>query len=202
MFMVCVMEVPCVPSLNMNNAFRTEGYHIEEYLLSIELDERFGIAKDGANERGANRPYFGCGIENSYVQLSHAIHAQAQQCIEAEGGSFENVRKHRSPTSRILDKDFPIDDIQLAKSSLATTSNRIYTSLTSCEIFKIARIITLQEEVLESVENLKINSLVDLARSVAGMQNVRLAIVDRADSTGSCSFYHRNKSSSPASTAQ
>ncbi|KAJ4443569.1 hypothetical protein ANN_05242 [Periplaneta americana] len=95
MFMVCVMEVPCVPSLNMNDAFRTEGYHIDE---SMELDERLGIAKEGGNERGANQPYFGCGIENSYVKLSlvmSAIHARAQQCIEAGGGTFENVRKHR-----------------------------------------------------------------------------------------------------------
>ncbi|KAJ4452266.1 hypothetical protein ANN_03784 [Periplaneta americana] len=35
MFMVCAMEVPCVPSLNMNDAFRTEGYHIEEYLGTV-----------------------------------------------------------------------------------------------------------------------------------------------------------------------
>ncbi|KAJ4443262.1 hypothetical protein ANN_04930 [Periplaneta americana] len=33
------MEVPCVPLLNMNDAFRTEGYQIEEYLLSKELNE-------------------------------------------------------------------------------------------------------------------------------------------------------------------
>ncbi|KAJ4438682.1 hypothetical protein ANN_14629 [Periplaneta americana] len=91
MFVVCVMEVPCA---NMNNAFRTEGYHIDEYLLSMGLDERLCIAKEGGNERGANRPYFGCNIENSYVQLSRAmsaIHARAQQCVEAEGGTFENV---------------------------------------------------------------------------------------------------------------
>ncbi|KAJ4428043.1 hypothetical protein ANN_24057 [Periplaneta americana] len=44
MFMVCAMEVPCVPSLNMNDAFRTEGFHIEEHLLSMGLDERLGIA--------------------------------------------------------------------------------------------------------------------------------------------------------------
>ncbi|KAJ4452140.1 hypothetical protein ANN_03658 [Periplaneta americana] len=67
MFMVCAMEVPCVPSLNMNDAFRTEGYHIEEYLLSVGLDERLGIAK----ERG-NRPYFECGIKNSHEQISRA----------------------------------------------------------------------------------------------------------------------------------
>ncbi|KAJ4439816.1 hypothetical protein ANN_07944 [Periplaneta americana] len=46
MFMVCAMEVPCVPSLNINDAFRTEGYHIEEYLLCMGLDERLGILKD------------------------------------------------------------------------------------------------------------------------------------------------------------
>ncbi|KAJ4430299.1 hypothetical protein ANN_22512 [Periplaneta americana] len=65
MFMVCAMEVPCVPSLNMIDAFRTEGYHIEEYLLSMGLDERFGIAKERGNERGANRPYFGYGIKTA-----------------------------------------------------------------------------------------------------------------------------------------
>ncbi|KAJ4433333.1 hypothetical protein ANN_15592 [Periplaneta americana] len=62
MFMVCAMEVPCLPSLNMNDAFRTEGHHIEEYLLSMGLDEKLGIAKERGNERGANRPYFGCSI--------------------------------------------------------------------------------------------------------------------------------------------
>ncbi|KAJ4441332.1 hypothetical protein ANN_11187 [Periplaneta americana] len=44
-------------------------------------------------------------IKNSHEQLSRAtsaIHARAQQCIEAEGGTFETVRKHRPPTSRIL----------------------------------------------------------------------------------------------------
>ncbi|KAJ4446942.1 hypothetical protein ANN_13644 [Periplaneta americana] len=56
MFMVCAMEVPCVPSLNINDAFRTEGYHIEEYLLFMRLDERLGIVKEQGNERGANRP--------------------------------------------------------------------------------------------------------------------------------------------------
>ncbi|KAJ4445617.1 hypothetical protein ANN_12299 [Periplaneta americana] len=44
-------RVPCVPSLNMNDAFRTEGYHIEEYLLSMGLDERLGIAKERGNEK-------------------------------------------------------------------------------------------------------------------------------------------------------
>ncbi|KAJ4426436.1 hypothetical protein ANN_27250 [Periplaneta americana] len=47
MFMVCAMEVPYVPSLNMNDAFRTEGYLIEEYLLSMGLDERLG---DSSND--------------------------------------------------------------------------------------------------------------------------------------------------------
>ncbi|KAJ4429832.1 hypothetical protein ANN_22036 [Periplaneta americana] len=65
MFMVCAMEVPCMPSVNMNDAFRTEGYHIEEYLLSMGLDERLGIAKERGNERSANRPYFGCGIKTA-----------------------------------------------------------------------------------------------------------------------------------------
>ncbi|KAJ4437754.1 hypothetical protein ANN_13692 [Periplaneta americana] len=37
---VCAMEVPWVSLLNMNDAFRTESYHIEEYLLSMVLDER------------------------------------------------------------------------------------------------------------------------------------------------------------------
>ncbi|KAJ4451149.1 hypothetical protein ANN_02591 [Periplaneta americana] len=86
--------VPCVPSLNTNDAFRTEGYHIEEYLLSMGFDGRLGIAKEGGNERVANRPYFGCGIKNSHEQLSQAmsaIQARAQQYIEAEGGTFENV---------------------------------------------------------------------------------------------------------------
>ncbi|KAJ4437937.1 hypothetical protein ANN_13876 [Periplaneta americana] len=94
------MEVPCVPSLNMNDAFRTEGYHIEKYLLSMGLDERLGIAKEGENERGANPPYFACGMKKSHEQLSRvtsAIHARAQQCIEAEG-DFEqatpSVRRH------------------------------------------------------------------------------------------------------------
>ncbi|KAJ4445897.1 hypothetical protein ANN_12583 [Periplaneta americana] len=50
---VCAMEVPCMPSLIMNDAFRTEGYHIEEYLLSMGLDERLGIAKKRRNEREA-----------------------------------------------------------------------------------------------------------------------------------------------------
>ncbi|KAJ4431570.1 hypothetical protein ANN_20169 [Periplaneta americana] len=65
MFMVCAMEFPCVPSLNMNDAFRTEGYHIEEYLLSMGLGERLGTAKEGENERSANRQYFGCGIKTA-----------------------------------------------------------------------------------------------------------------------------------------
>ncbi|KAJ4440368.1 hypothetical protein ANN_08508 [Periplaneta americana] len=58
MFMVCAMEVSCMPSLNMNDTFRTEEYHIEGCLLSMGLDERLGIPKEGENERGANRPYF------------------------------------------------------------------------------------------------------------------------------------------------
>ncbi|KAJ4438007.1 hypothetical protein ANN_13946 [Periplaneta americana] len=48
----------------MKDAFRTEGYHIEEYLLSMGLDERLGIAKEGGNKRSANRPYFGCCTPN------------------------------------------------------------------------------------------------------------------------------------------
>ncbi|KAJ4438944.1 hypothetical protein ANN_14898 [Periplaneta americana] len=63
MIMVFAMEVPCMPSLNMNDAFRTEGYHIEEYLLSMGLGERLDIAKKRGNERSAYRPYFGCGIK-------------------------------------------------------------------------------------------------------------------------------------------
>ncbi|KAJ4439994.1 hypothetical protein ANN_08125 [Periplaneta americana] len=55
-FMVCAMEVPCVPSLNLNDAFRTEEYHIEEYLLSMELDERLGIAKSSHRRVYANNP--------------------------------------------------------------------------------------------------------------------------------------------------
>ncbi|KAJ4429345.1 hypothetical protein ANN_26350 [Periplaneta americana] len=54
MFMVSAM------SLNMNDAFRTEGFRIEEYLLSMGLDERLAIAKEGGNETDANQPYFGC----------------------------------------------------------------------------------------------------------------------------------------------
>ncbi|KAJ4432038.1 hypothetical protein ANN_20652 [Periplaneta americana] len=65
MIMVCAMEVPCMPSLNMNDAFRTEGYHIKEYLLSMGLGERLGIAKERGNERSAHRPYFGCGIKTT-----------------------------------------------------------------------------------------------------------------------------------------
>ncbi|KAJ4436691.1 hypothetical protein ANN_16822 [Periplaneta americana] len=34
----------------------------QEYLPSVEMDERLGIAKERGNERGANRPYFGCDI--------------------------------------------------------------------------------------------------------------------------------------------
>ncbi|KAJ4437123.1 hypothetical protein ANN_17258 [Periplaneta americana] len=47
---VCALEVPCVPSLNMNDAFRTKGYHIEEHLLSTGLDERLGMPKERGNE--------------------------------------------------------------------------------------------------------------------------------------------------------
>ncbi|KAJ4446284.1 hypothetical protein ANN_12979 [Periplaneta americana] len=96
------MEVPCVSSLNMNNAFRTEGYHIEEYLLSMGLDKRLGIAKEGGSERDPNRSYFGCGIKNSHEQLSRAtsaIHARAQQCIEAEG--VNDVSKNTSSHKKI-----------------------------------------------------------------------------------------------------
>ncbi|KAJ4448044.1 hypothetical protein ANN_10056 [Periplaneta americana] len=71
MLMVCEMEVPCVPSLNMNDAFRIEGYHIEEYLLSMGLDERFDVAKERGNERGAIYRIFDATLRQPRATLPH-----------------------------------------------------------------------------------------------------------------------------------
>ncbi|KAJ4451779.1 hypothetical protein ANN_03251 [Periplaneta americana] len=84
------LSLPCMLSLNMNDAFRTEGYR----RVCMGLNERLGITKKGGNERGANRPYFGCCIphKNRHKQLcraTSAIHARAQQCVEA--GGVKNV---------------------------------------------------------------------------------------------------------------
>ncbi|KAJ4427595.1 hypothetical protein ANN_25243 [Periplaneta americana] len=56
MFMICAMDVPCMPSLDMNDAFRTEGYQIEEYLLSVGLDERLGTPKSHGCGKSLKKP--------------------------------------------------------------------------------------------------------------------------------------------------
>ncbi|KAJ4446958.1 hypothetical protein ANN_13660 [Periplaneta americana] len=61
-------------------------------VFTMRLDERLGIAKEGET-REALIDLFWMRHKDSHVQLSRAmsaIHARAQQCIEAEGGTFEN----------------------------------------------------------------------------------------------------------------
>ncbi|KAJ4434572.1 hypothetical protein ANN_23134 [Periplaneta americana] len=111
MIMVCAIEVPCMPSLNMNAPFRTEGYHIEEYLLSMGLGESLDVAKERGNERSANRPYFGCGIKTDTClsRATSAIHARAQQCIEAGGAQNKEIEETQVESGGNVDHDFGED---------------------------------------------------------------------------------------------
>ncbi|KAJ4428750.1 hypothetical protein ANN_25743 [Periplaneta americana] len=57
------------------NKFCKNGPH----LLFMGLDERLGIAKEGENERGTNRPYFGCGIKTATCNSPERISAVKQK---------------------------------------------------------------------------------------------------------------------------
>ncbi|KAJ4444475.1 hypothetical protein ANN_06267 [Periplaneta americana] len=99
-------EVPSMPSLNMNDAFRTEGYHIEEYLLSMGLRESLGIAKEQGNERSANQPYFGCGIKTAtcnFPEQPARFTPERNSALKHEEVPLK-TREKSTLTSRILEE--------------------------------------------------------------------------------------------------